>query len=335
MIKKMVTLLAAVFLLAGLAACSTRPPSEEIWLIYSAGSGDDKKFKECVEPGTKGPSVVDDEIFSLPTSLRTWNVANDDGADSKTPFVVASLPAAGSPAGPQMSVWATVDFYLNTDCDITSANPKGTATSPVVQFWEKTGRRPWVDGKGIASDGESNFNEDAWIKMLKNILVSVEGALLQTEGRKYAADDLDSNANDVWTKMEKDMSGRFNEAIRAKVGGDYFCGVTYDRKKDECPPVVIDITSIDYNDPSVQTARNEVLAAKIRAEADVTRARAQLEKAKILAEANNSPGYLELARLEAELEIARMQLEAAKACSANPNCTLVVGATGGVNVGTK
>lgn len=334
MIKKIAIMFAAAFTLASLAACGVRPPSDEIWLVYSAGSGDNKKFKECVEPGTKGPDVYDDEIFSLPTSLRTWNVSNSDSADSKNPFIVGSMPTGSTP-GPQMSVWATVDFYLNTDCDISDANPGGKADSPVVQFWEKTGRRPWVDGKGIASDGESNFNEDAWIKMLENILVTVENGLLQVEGRKYSADDLDTNANDVWTKMEKDMSGRFNEAIRTKVGGDYFCGVAYDRKKDECPQVVIDITSIDYNDPSVQTARNEVLAAKIRAEAEVTRARAQLEKARILAEANNSPGYLELARLEAELEIARMQLEAAKACAANPNCTLVVGATGGVNVGTK
>lgn len=330
--SKVAAIFGGLVLLISLTACSTRPPSDEIWLIYSAGSGDDKKFKECVEPGTKGPGVVDDEIYSLPTSLRTWNVSNSDSADSKNPFVVGSMAAGGTP-GPQMSVWATVDFYLNTDCDITDKNPKGTAGSPVVQFWEKTGRRPWVDGKGIASDGESAFNEDAWIKMLENILVTVENGLLQVESRKYSPDDLDTNNNDVWTKMEKDMSGRFNEAIRAKVGGDYFCGVTYDRKKDECPPVVIDITSIDYNDPSVQTARNEVLAAKIRAEAEVTRARAQLEKARILAEANSSPGYLELARLEAELEKARLQLEAAKACSANPNCTLVVGVDANVNTG--
>lgn len=326
--RKTIAVLFGLLMLAGLAACSTRPPADEIWLIYNAGTSENKNFKECVEPGTEGPGVVDDEIFALPTSLRTWAVAADGSGDTKDPFVVGSAPDDGGQAGPQLNIWATVDFYLNTNCE-------GGATSPVVQFWEKTGRRAWVDGHGVSVDGEDGFKEDAWRKMLQNTLVSVEGALLQAEARKYRPDDLDTNLNDVWSKMEGELSSKFNAAVREKVGGDYFCGVAYNRAQKDCPPLKIDITGIDYNDPGIQTARNNVRKALEDRKAELIKAQGELEKANLLAQANRNPNYLEFAKLEAQVELARLQLEAAKACSANPNCTVVVGVSGGVNVGTK
>lgn len=328
--NKIAAVLGLLVVAAGLVGCAVRPPADEIYLVYSAGSGDDKKFKECVEPGTKGPQVVDDDYFALPTSQRDWTVAADGSGDTKDPFVVGSAPDSKGQAGPQMAIWATVDFYLNTYC-----GDGKDANSPVVKFWEKTGRRTWADGHGIAVSGEDGFQEDAWVKMLQNRLVTVENDLLQTEARKYRPDDLDTNANDVWAKMENDLTAKFNAAVRDKVGGDYFCGVTYDRTKPDCPAMKIDITGIDYRDEGIQKARNDVRKAEEEAKAELIRAQAELEKANILAQANRNPNYLEFARLEAQVETARLQLEAAKACSSNPNCTVIVGAPSGVNVGTK
>lgn len=300
------------------AGCSSRPPSDEIYLYYYAGTGENKEFGECVEPGTEGKYPIDDEIYTLPTSARTWNVVADGSGDSKDPFVVGSAPGEkSSQAGPQMVIWATVDFYLNTYCG--NDDPK----SPIVQFWQRTGSRYHV-----ARDGEGNFDENEWKKMLQQTLVPVELGVLQSEARKYVADDLDTNANGTWEKMEAAIGAAFNAGIRNKVNGDYFCGTTFDRTKPDCPPVVVDITSIDYADPGIQQARNQVRRAEEEAKARLIAAQAEVNEANIRSKVTRDPNYLRLKELEA-------QLDAAKACAANPNCTLIIGVGNGVNINSR
>lgn len=325
MLKKIGAACLAVATVATLGACATRAPSDYIVLYYKAGAGDNKKFEECIEPGTDGKYPIDDEIFYLPTSLRTWAVL-PEGGDSNQFFTVASAPDAKTKQpGPQMGVWVTVDFYLNTNC------AKGK-DSPIVQFWEKTGRRPWKDGKGIATAGEDGFNEDAWRAMLQAILVPVELGVLNEEARKYQADDLDSGKDGLWTKMEQAIGPAFNASLKTKVGGDYFCGSSYNRSVDTCPAITVDIVEINFADSGIQTARNNVFKAKQDREAELTRAQTELDKANLLAKANRNPQYLEFAKLEADLERAKLELQAAQACAANPNCTVIVGVGGSVGV---
>jgi hypothetical protein len=324
MLKKIGAACLAVAAVLTIGACSTRPPADMIALYYKAGAGDNKKFEECIEPGTDGKYPVDDEVFYLPTSLRTWSVL-PEGGDNNVFFTVASAPdPKTNQPGPQMGIWVTVEFYLNTNCE-------GGATSPIVQFWEKTGRRPWKDGKGISTSGEDGFNEDAWKVMLQNILVPVEIGVLNSAARKHSADDLDSDKDGLWAKMEAEIGPAFNAQLKTKVGGDYFCGSTYNRNLKDCPAVTVDIVEINFADGGIQAARNNVFKAKQEREAELTRAQTELDKANLLAKANRNPQYLEFAKLEADLERARLELEAAKACAANPNCTVIVGV--GQNVG--
>ncbi|MFI7608715.1 hypothetical protein ACIBTV_26705 [Micromonospora sp. NPDC049366] len=302
-----------------LAGCSYRSESDQIVLYYNSGAGENTTFKECIEPGTAGPEPVDDKIFALPTSLRTWNI-RPSGGDSDQPIKSSSKPVPadpktgqGSQAGPEVVVYATAEFYLNTNCD-------GGKDSPVVQFWEKTGRR-----YGVSNDS-AGFSDDGWRNMLTNTLVSAEEKVLRELTRKYTADDLDANANGIWQEIEQQLGTRFNEELRAKTGGDYFCGPTFDRTKKDCPPVRIAISDINFADGKIAEARASVFAAKQKAEADLIAARAKVQEAQLLAQANQTPGYLELER-------AKLQLQAAQACASNPNCTLVVGVEGGqVNV---
>lgn len=326
MLKKLGAAALTVVALVSLGACSTRPPADMIALYYKAGAGDNKKFEECIEPGTDGKYPVDDEVFYLPTSLRTWAVL-PEGGDSNVFFTVASAPdPKTNQPGPQMGVWVTVEFYLNTNCeDPDGTGPLEAKDSPIVQFWEKTGRRPWHDGKGISSSGEDGFNEDAWRKMLQNILVPVEVGVLNSASRKHSADDLDSDKDGLWAKMEAEIGPAFNAQLKTKVGGDYFCGSTYNRNLKTCPAVTVDIVEINFADPGIQAARNNVFKAKQEREAELTRAKTELDKANLLAQANRNPNYLEFAKLEADLERAKLELQAAQACAANPNCTLIVG----------
>lgn len=354
--------LIAAGLVVGLTSCSSHAPSDMIMLYYTAGTGDDKAFKECIEPGQSGSYPVDDETFSLPTSLRTWNIAVKDG-DDDSPIVSGSLPAQtlgtdGKPTGttqpgPEVSVWATATFYLNTDC-------AGGHDSPIVQFWERTGRRPWKDGHGVAIDDDGDegtgFNEDAWRVMLQNTLVAAEAKAIRQESRNYSADALDANTDDVWTLMERQLGPSFNAALRDSVGGDYFCGPQYQRgqdvdwveyapdgvnekglprfkevqKRGKCPPVKISITDVGITNASIAAARADVYAAEQRAKAALIDAQSKADVAARLEQVGNSAAYVELQRIQA-------QLEAAQACRANPNCTVIIDGTGaaGVTVGRR
>jgi hypothetical protein len=320
--------LAAGAILSCTAACSTRADSDMIVLYYKSGVGDNRVFSECVQPGKSGAYPIDDQIFALPTSLRTWNI-RPSGGDSKDPIKSGSKPTGAQP-GPEVVVYTATDFYLNTNCD-------DGKESPIVQFWEKTGRRYHV-----SKDGENGFDPKAWETMLVNTLVTAQETALRARTRDWTAEQLDANLEDSWNRMEQRIAAGFADELRAKLGGDYFCGpeyqsgktVTWDepvlnedgtisqvKRSGTCPPVRVSITDINLADPGIVEARNKVYKAQQEAEAELIKARAEVEKARLLDQAARNSAYVELRKIEA-------QLEAARACAGNPNCTLVIGADG-------
>lgn len=332
--------LAAVAVVGVLGACSSRAEPDEIGLYYTKGSVEGTKFQECVEPSTKGPGTVNDEIYWLPTSLRTWNI-QPEGGDTATPITAGSKPDANGQAGPQVHVWATTEFYLNSDC--TDADGRETTQSPVVLFWEKTGRRYSV----TAAQGD-----EGWKNMLLNTLVPVLERTMQSVTRNFTADELDANIADTWVKAEALMREEFTAQLRSKVGGDYFCGPEYQRdrevtwtqktvknennafvfgadesKSGTCPPVKVTISNVDYADKGLQDARAATRKAAEDAKKRLIEAQAKVDEARILSKAANDPNYMRLKELETQLQMAQ-------ACAANPNCTLIIGADGAI-VGKK
>lgn len=343
---RLMSVLTAVSVLAAATACATRAPSDSIILYYKSGAGDDKQFQECIAPGQSGSWPVDDEVYELPTSLRTWNLRRT-GGDSDQPIHSGTrpkAPAAGQPAqpGPEVAFWVTADFYLNTDCGRGDKDPQ----SPVVQFWENTGRRYQV-----STDSEDGFNEANWKTVLHNTLAPAQEKALREVARGYDADDLDANTNGVWATIERQMAPAFQRELRAKVGGDYFCGTGYARgaevtwtelvadgtddkglpkvkeeqRKGKCPPVRVSVTDVTFADPGIAAARARVFEAEQNAKAKFIEAQSQVAVANTLAQAGKDPAYVRLRELEVALEIANRNLEAAKVCASNPKCTVVVG----------
>lgn len=348
-------ILAALLILAGLApalaACSTRPASNVELLYYAAGAGDDRKFVECIRPGTSGKYPIDDETFTILTDLKTWNIApKGQGGDSDQAIESGTKYGPDGQPGPQVKTWSSVDFVINQDCT------KG-ADSPIVQFWERLGRR-----YEISTDSDENgWQQAKWVDLLENTLVVAEKKAIAEGTRFYTADALDSNGHGERGELEKRIGPLFADELRRKLGGDYFCGsafhmdpkgnpqpVTYDeyvpagsnpdgtvkftveQRTSTCPPPRISITDIDFANADIARARADVYAAEQRAKAQLIAAQAELDKAKLLGQAASNEQYLRYKQIEA-------QLAAADACKASPNCTVIVDGSGraGVNVAAK
>lgn len=338
---------AGVLAVAGLAGCSAeRTESNEIKLVYKSGMGDDRVFDRCIAPTTAGDWIADNDVFVLPTGKRTWNIQPAEDADQRTPITSGSLPKVDpqtkqSRPGPAVDVWLTTDFYLNWDCGFDQSKPlaeqKGSKDSPVVRFFDRTGRSAEI------STNKGNFVRAKWNSMLSTTLAKVELDVVQAETRKYDADTLDANLGDVYAQMEAAMGPAFQKALAAKMGGEYFCGVEFDggrqvswvektvdaetgelgevKKTGPCPPVRIDISNIDLHDPDIQAARTRTYVAEQDAAADAVKARSD----KAVADLATDPNVMRLKEMENERAIA-------EACARGANCTLIQGVGGGVNV---
>lgn len=341
----------AALALSSQTACSAeRTELNELKLVYKSGYGDDRQFDRCIAPGQAGDWIADNDVFTLPTGKRTWNIADTEDADERAPIVSGSLPkidpeSKESRPGPAVTVWLTTDFYLNWDCGFDYSKSlkgqTGKADSPVVTFFNRTGRSAQI------SDNDGDFNPDAWKSMLRTTLAKVEMDVVQAETRKYDADEMDANLGDVYARMEAAMGPAFQRALNAKMGGEYFCGVEFDGGKPvnwtettlgpdgkpvtkqasgKCPPVRIDITNIDLADQAIRDARVQAYVAEQQARA----AKVKAESDQAVAKLAQDPNVMRLKEMENQRAIA-------EACArSGGGCTLIQGINpGAVNIPAK
>ncbi len=365
LISRVVVRAVAVAAVAGLvltqAGCSAeRAQPNELKMIYLSGVGDDRKFDRCIAPGTTGEWSADNDVFTLPSDRRTWNVQPADGADETSPYVVGSAPqldpgTGKSRSGPQMAVWFTTDFYLNWDCgfDHTTSlqGQKGDASSPVVTFFNRTGRTAEI------SDADGDFQPKAWRLLLLKTMAVAERDVIQTQSKLYGSDQLKDNLGDVYELMEAQLAPALQAKLREKAGGNYFCGIEFDggktvtwrepvldgsgratldpvtklpvtvEKKGTCPPVRIDITNIDLANADQQRAADQVYIAEEQAKAANTKAKSDER----VAELAKDPNVMRLKELENQRLIA-------EACANSPHgsCNLFQGVNpGSVSVPVK
>lgn len=328
-IKKVAALAAGTAILLGTSACSTVPQNpDELGLHYYIGDQEGNKFGKCVQPGTNGDMLINDEIFWLPTNLRTWTI--DDmpdptdptgikrviapGADSADVTVVSAAPQPDQPSGIQVKVSTKSSFYLNTYC-----NDKDGGVAK--QFWERIGRNKHAN------------TPEGWRDMLNETLVTVLKATIKDVVREYPADPLIANKDAIQADVQKKVADKLALEVNRLSGGNFFCGTTFDRTKPDCPPMDFLIIGVEYADAGIQAARNEKAKAVELAAAKL--AEAQGTAAALVAEANgkrdaanavgalyNSPGWV---ALQKQIEASRALVEA---CKAAKECKLIVGPDG-------
>lgn len=340
-----------------LTACGTTAQPDFLLLRYDKRNSGGVSFKECVQPSKKAGTTYNDQNFALPVSLRTWNITlPNQGGDSTDPIRTGTKPraevkdAAGkvvtaAQPGPDMVIYTKAEFYLNTDCT-------AGKDSPIVRFWENTGRR-----YGVAADGETAFSADGWKSMLLNTLVPAESKAARASSRSFDPDALDTNAGGVWAQLEAQMATTFVSELNASIGGgDYFCGPSYRRDSNgkpvdvkwtvpdpadptktveqhgTCPPVRISIIDINYADTRISDARASAYAAEQAARAANIDAQAKVDVANKLKEAGAQGAAVQ--QQQNDLLIEQERTKQVESCAKNPNCTVIVG-NAGVNVGAK
>jgi len=329
------TLGAAVALTALLAGCVTTPESPDLMgLHYYIGPEEGYKFGKCVEPGKNGDWLVNDEIFWLPTNLRTWVI--DDvpvygpdgriigytiapGADSGDTIIVSAKPEKDQPSGVQVKLSTKTSFNLNTYCDGNGG--------VVREFWEKIGRR-----YGVGFE-QSNVIPQGWKDMLNAELAPIQKTIIKDVVRNYGADAFIANLEGVQNEAQRQIGERLAKEFNRIAGGNFFCGPSFVRTKPDCPPLELLIIGVEYADAGIQAARNEkqkaveLAAAKLataqgEAAALVAEAQGKRDAAAALAGLYNSPGWV---ALQKQIVASQALVEA---CKAAKECKLIVGPDG-------
>lgn len=333
--KRACAILVGAALLGTTAACATTPESPDLMGVhYYIGPSEGNKFGKCVDPGTNGDWIVDDEIYWLPTNLRTWIIddvpvydANGKitgytiapGADSADTIVVSAKPEKDQPSGMQVKLSTKTSFVLNTFCDKDGG--------VVKQFWEKLGRRY---GANFES---SSVVPQGWKDMLNAELAPVQKSIIRDVVRNYNADPFIANVDGVQTEAQKMIGDRLAVEFNRIAGGNFFCGPTFNRTKPDCPSLELLLIGVEYADAGIQAARNEKqkaveLAAAKLAEAQgiaaalVAEAQGKKNAAAELSGLYNSQGWV---AIQKQIEASRALVEA---CKAAKECRLVVGADG-------
>lgn len=305
--------LAACVGLVALTGCTSTTDPDVVGLYYMQGSSDGNKFGHCTKPGQTDDYEWNNEIIYLPTSLRTWTINDNEGADSKEPIIVSAAPQEGQPSGVQVKVWNQTKFHLNTFCD--------DSGGVVKEFWEKVGRRYGAN------------TDEGWRRMLNDLLVPTLQKVTRDVIRTYSADPLVGNINGVQTEAQTKIATLFGAELNRMAGGNFFCGPSFVRAKADCPVVEFSIIDVEYKDDGIQAARNEKQKAVEEAAAKL--ARAQGEAAALVAEAKGkADAAKELAKLYATPGWVALQREIIQqqalieACKVAKECRLVVGADG-------
>jgi len=298
-LRKALAAMGALLFLATVTACAEIAEPDIVGLYYMEGQSDGYKFDHCIDPGKSDDVLWNNSVVWLPNNLRTWNIA-PEGGDTSRPITVASKPEANQPSGVQVNIWSQVNLMLNTNCA-----DKGN--SPIVQFWEKIGRRYGAD------------DDAGWKTMLLNTVVPALEKSTRVVVRNYSADPLVAGTS--LPEIQEAIAREFSTELKRVTGGEFFCGPEFNRATTACPPVQVLVKDVDYTDPGIQQARNDKQKALEQAAARVAAAQGEVDAAAKQRELYNNPAWV-------QLEKAKIQLEIAKACGQNPNCHMVMGSDG-------
>ena len=305
----------AIIVLSMVGTAFGSTPVDKIGLHYSGGPIDGVKFDGIVEPGS-GTRFLGflDELVLLPVTQRDYIVSlhPEEGERRGSDSILA--PARG---GVEMQFEIAAYFTLNTSPQV------------VRRFYERVCVK-------FACDSESG-----WDEMLNNNFRKPIEQAIQEQSRQHSVDELYGGQGGetagtgeevpLLVAIQEDIAQDLKENVNRILGGNYFCGPTFNRAEpDVCPDFEFQIISATPTSEAVRNSfadnaasQQAIITAQNKAQAKVAEAEGQRKSQEALNNLYADPNY-----------IAYLNALALQECASNSNCTLVV-TPGGTNVNVQ
>jgi len=251
--KALIPLVLMLALFAGACGVASSE-TNEIGLIYSGGTFEEKEFKGFLKPGSTTESVgAGSSVYRYRIDQRSYRGdAKNNGADAGPVGVTSKDTVA-------MGVDYQLYFKLNQDEKV------------LRKFHENLGvkTQAWTD--------------EGWKQMLRDYFEPQIERSLEAAALNYNMRELYSS-EEVRVAFQNDAVGRIKQAIKDVIGDDYFCGPSYTGKGSDCgeftmtvgkpnPPeeVVKALQAEQTNAAAVvaQTTANQRIAEELKAEREL------------------------------------------------------------------
>ena len=177
--------------------------ANRIGLHYGGGLIEDKKFKSIIPPGSTNKLIgPGDTVYTYPIDQRSY-IIGGDGADTDAADEVTVVSKDNVRLGVRVQVY----FTLNRDKDV------------LKSFHERI---------GLKTDA---CEDDGWNEMLQSYFRPQIDRALAAVATNYGWAELYNNEAKK-SQFQTAAAREFTRLLPAAVGGDYFCGPSYNGSND-------------------------------------------------------------------------------------------------------
>lgn len=253
-LSRILTAVLCLGLLVGMTGCYTSPENGKIGVIRGDGIIEGHSgIKGIICPGSKA-FVWNDETHTYPdsSSQRTFKFNTDKDADS------GPIEGLRTKDGVKVTLQGTVYFKTAFDC-----TPRGKVL--VRKFDEANsarpgGQQPWKDFAGyLANQWKPILDSTA-----RDVILGIECKDVVSSCALLARDNQPVNPDAVNNKsnvqaIEAALNNGLQEQLKAKLGEDYFVGITFNMEQPTLPEVDDAIASAQAAYAKVADVRAERL----------------------------------------------------------------------------
>jgi hypothetical protein len=303
-------LLVTTLIVFAVGVSLNRVQANEWGCLYGGGAFESKGLKELIAPGHSGGPTLFDRLVTIPADDRIYAIDNDPTtADfGGQPIIV---PAKGSDAENNGIVTVVVPVQARFTINENACS--------LYQNYLK-GKGPDLDWNGTRTK-DGHPDPGVWPKFLNLQMNQVLTTSIRSQlaGKSYV--ELYTNFSNYPT-IQANVSKALGDALRSSLGGDFFCGPSYqfdgkaDGNVDNCPPIEIVIKEIKPENPiflqNLQTiVANQEQQRVIASDKDKAIAQQNADKATSLNKTEVDK-QKQLAATEAQKETQLAQTEADK-----------------------
>jgi len=284
-----------LILLGLLVGAFKSTPVDKVGLSYTGGPIAGTHFQRVVKPGSgQFFNGFFASLHELPATQRNYIVSkNPDEGDRHTSDFIPGPTKDRVIAEIELAV----TFKLNTE------------PTAVRRFYEQL---------CVKYHCEDLSPRGGWDKLLNDNFRQVLENAVQQETRQINAADLNNN-QEVITRMQTDIASHLKDDFNQVLGGNFFCGPTFDRSRPTvCPDFkfVIKNISLPKDLQDAFTAQQSSAAQVVVKQNEAAQVKASAEGVaaqQAAVQASLTPQYLEYLKVQAETQ-----------CAQRPGCTLII-----------